>query len=70
MNEVSNKSNKLKLALTAVLLSLAAPFAMAAGESTQVITKMNSYSDEAVLIGIAFAVACWAIAAVALLRRK
>lgn len=70
MNTVSTKLNKLKLAFAAMLLSAFAPFAMAAGESTQVITKMNSYSDEAVLIGIAFAVACWAIAAVALLRRK
>lgn len=70
LTKLQTAKRRVSLFLAGAATSMVALNASAAGESGAVIAKMEEYGEEAVLIGVAFAVVCWGIAAVALLRRK
>ncbi len=68
MNMLTKKANTFKLGALALLLSMFSTSAFA--QSAEVIAAFDEYKPEAIAIGVAFAVFCWTIAAVAALRRK
>lgn len=64
------KINKFGAAAAAVPVALVSTSAFAAGESTQVLSVMNEYKEEAVLIIVGLAVILWTLRATGLLKPR